>query len=111
MTFSKGLRPLSCFAFCALVMLAVAPVHAQPGMPDLRAMVGRPLPVPDLPPGTVVVRLARNAPNNPAAGVDVVATTRGANGDNRNRTVKSGADGRATFEGIAPGSEFQASVT
>ncbi|HEY0710508.1 MAG TPA: hypothetical protein VGG33_27130, partial [Polyangia bacterium] len=97
----------------ALIIVAVAsaPAQAQPAMPDLRSMTGRPLPVPDLPPGTVVVRLARNVPANAAAGIDVVAVTRGANGDNRSRTVKSGADGRATFEGIAPGSEFHASAT
>ncbi len=73
-------------------------------------MSGKPLPVPDLPPGTVVVRLARKTPQNAAVGVEITATTKGANGDSRNRSAKTGPDGRATFDGIAPGSEFHATA-
>lgn len=87
------------------------PAAAQPAMPDLRSMAGRPLPVPDLAPGTVVVRLARKLPANPAANLEVTAAIKAPSGDSRTRTAVSGPDGRATFEGIAPGSEFEASVT
>jgi hypothetical protein len=92
-----------------LTLLAAAPALAQ--MPDLRSMSGRPLPVSDLPPGTVVIRVVRQSPANPVAGVDVTSTSRSANGDARARTAKTGADGRATFEGVPTGGDFQASVT
>jgi hypothetical protein len=97
--------------FGLILLLSTGVALAQPAMPDLRTMMGKPLPVPDLPAGTVVVRLARQMPANAAAGIEVTATTKGANGDLRKRTAKSGPDGRATFDGIAAGSEFQASVT
>ena len=69
-------------------------------MPDLKAIAGKPLPVQDLPPGSVGVRVARQAPSNPVAGVEVTAVITAAGGDARKRTAKTGADGRATFEGI-----------
>jgi hypothetical protein len=100
-------------AIIAATLLAIGsfPAHAQPAMPNLRSMAGKPLPVPNLPPGTVTIRLARKTPANPVAGIEITATTKGANGDVRARSSKTGTDGRATFEGIATGSEFQASAT
>jgi hypothetical protein len=95
----------------AFALMGSAPASAQPAMPNLRSMAGKPLPVPDLPPGTVTIRLARKTPANPVAGIEITATTKGANGDVRARSSKTGTDGRATFEGIATGSEFQASAT
>jgi hypothetical protein len=97
---------------CALAALALATtgvVHAQ--MPDLRAVVGKPLPVPDLAPGTVSVRVARKAPANAVVGVEVSAVVKPPGGDSRKQTAKTGPDGRATFSGLAPGAEFQASAT
>ena len=85
------------------------PALAQ--MPDLRTISGRPLPVADVPPGTVVVRVVRQNMGNAAAGLDVAATIRASNGDARSSTVKTGADGRAQFSNLPPGSEFQATVT
>jgi hypothetical protein len=93
------------------LLAAGTPAQAQPAMPNLRTMSGKPLAVPDLPPGTVTIRLARKTPANPAAGIEITATTKGANGDVRARTAKTGSDGRATFEGLATGAEFQASAT
>jgi hypothetical protein len=79
-------------------------------MPDLRAMSGKPLPVPDLAPGTVSVRVARKLPMNAAADLDVTATI-ASGGKEEARTVKTGADGRATFTGLPVGATFQATVT
>jgi hypothetical protein len=99
----------SCLGGLCLLALLAAPAAAQ--MPDLRTMSGKPLPVADMPAGTVTVRLARKAPVNPVQGAEVTAIVATAGGESRKRTATSGADGRATFEGLAAGSTFQATVT
>jgi hypothetical protein len=98
-------------------ILAVASIaHAQPmmggsGMPNLAEIVGRPLPDNGMPPGTVSVRVARKMPSNGVAAAEVSAIIKNAGGDLRRRTEKTDADGRALFEGMAPGDEFHAEVT
>lgn len=81
------------------------------GMPNLRAISGKPLPDRGMPPGTVTVRVGRKTPANAAAGVDITAIIKNAGGDLRKRTAKTDASGRAVFEGIAPDQQFQAEVT
>lgn len=103
-------------ALAAVCWAAPLPAFAQPmmgasGMPDLRAIVGRPLPDAGMATGTVSVRVARRMPANAAAGVEVAAVIKSAGGDLRRRTEKTDADGRAIFEGMAPGDEFRAEVT
>jgi hypothetical protein len=56
-------RQLFSSSLLLAVVLVAAPASAQ--MPDLRTMNGRPLPVPDLPTGTVTVRVARQTPAIP----------------------------------------------
>ena len=80
-------------------------------MPNLAEIVGRPLPDNGMPPGTVSVRVARQRPANGVAGAEVSAVIKNAGGDLRRRTEKTDADGRAMFEGMAPGDEFHAEVT
>jgi hypothetical protein len=92
-----------------LLLLVAPPALAQ--MPDLRSMSGRPLPVADLPAGTVTIRVVRQSPANPVSDVEVTSTSHSANGDARSRAAKTGADGRVTFEGVPTGGDFQASVT
>jgi hypothetical protein len=93
----------------ALVLVAVAaktvPVRAQQ-MPDPKQIAGIPLPVADVPVGTVVVRvirgtLANNIPDQQVElqGVDPV------------RTVKTDASGRAQFSGLKPGDRVTAVAT
>ncbi|HEX4405776.1 MAG TPA: hypothetical protein VH560_13150, partial [Polyangia bacterium] len=103
---------------CALA-LAAPRATAQPfagggargGMPNLRAIVGQPLPDQGMPSGTVTVRVARKIPANAAADLDVAAIIKNAGGDLRKRSVKTDVSGRALFEGLAPGEEFHAEVT
>ena len=86
--------------------------RAGPGqVPDLRSMSGRPLMVADLPAGTVSLRVVRQSPANPVAGVEVTSTTRTASGEARSGSAKTGPDGRATFENLPAGADFQATVT
>ncbi|HET6280513.1 MAG TPA: hypothetical protein VFH73_06090 [Polyangia bacterium] len=104
-------------ALAATALLAVTPmrvVEAQPaagGMPDLRAISGKPLPDRGMPPGTVTVRVARKTPANPVANVEVSALIKNAGGDVKKRTATTDASGRALFEGIGSGQQFQAEVT
>jgi hypothetical protein len=99
------------------IVLAAATANAQPmmggggGMPNLREVVGRPLPDSGMPAGTVSVRVARRMPANGVAGAEVSAVIKNAGGDLRKRTEKTDADGRAMFEGMNPGDEFHAEVT
>jgi hypothetical protein len=100
----------------AAILAAASVARAQPmmggrGMPDLSEIVGRPLPDSGMPTGTVSVRVARQVPSNGVAGVEVSAVIKNAGGDLRRRSEKTDADGRAMFEGMAPGDEFNAEVT
>jgi hypothetical protein len=100
----------------AVMLVATAVARAQPmmggsGMPNLAEIVGRPLPDSGMPTGTVSVRVARKMPSNGVAAAEVSAVIKNAGGDLRRRTEKTDADGRALFEGMAPGDEFHAEVT
>jgi hypothetical protein len=100
----------------AALALPAAAARAQPmmggaGMPNLSEIVGRPRPDSGLAPGTVSVRVSRTIPANAVAGVEVTAIIKNAGGDLRRRTEKTDPDGRAIFEGMAPGDEFHAEVT
>ena len=100
----------------AAILAAASVALAQPmmggsGMPNLAEIVGRPLPDNGMPTGTVSVRVARKMPSNGVAGAEVSAVIKNAGGDLRRRTEKTDADGRALFEGMAPGDEFTAEVT
>ncbi len=97
-------------AVTALFFLGWAAV-ARAQMPDLKSMSGKPLPVADLSPGTVTIRVARQMPANAAVGIDVKATTTAAGAAPKVVTVKTGTDGRATFDGLATGAEFQATLS
>jgi len=88
---------------------SVQPASAQP--PDLRAMVGRPLPVGDLPAGTVSVRLADKMPANALPGITVEAKVTLPGGELATRTAVTGEDGRAAFPDIPAAGIFQAAAT
>ena len=102
----------------ALLTLVAWPLalRAQPmmgggGMPNMRAISGRPLPDAGMPAGTVSVRVARKMPSNAVVGVEVSAIIKNAGGDLRKRALKTDSSGRVLFEGMAPGDAFKAEVT
>jgi hypothetical protein len=78
--------------------------HAQP-MLDPKNMSGVPLPVGDLPAGSVIVRVIRGTLANNVAGhpVDLVV-------DGTPRRQNTNASGRAEFSGLHPGVRVKASV-
>jgi hypothetical protein len=79
------------------------PAAAQ--FPDIRQMSGQPLPSPQLPDGTVSVRVVRESLANNLTGVMV---TLDANG--RSQSARTDDEGRAIFSGIAAGATVQATV-
>jgi hypothetical protein len=95
-----------CLLVLALPASIGAPGSARAQMPNPKEMSGIPLPMGDVPVGTVSVRvirgsLANNIPNQP---VELVV-------EGRARTAVTDANGRAQFAGLAPGSEVTASAT
>jgi hypothetical protein len=82
----------------------VPPAGAQ--MPDAKQMSGTPLPVNDLPPGTVAVRVVRGSMANVISGHPVELL-----GLPSPRTVKTNETGRAEFSGLAVGTRVKAVTT
>ena len=89
----------------ALLVLAVAGAFAQ-DMPDPSLIHGRAIPAPELPAGTVTVRVVREAIGNNVAGQQVRVTAGGAT-----RTATTDELGRAEFAGLPAGGEARAETT
>jgi hypothetical protein len=101
------MRRLFCLLATAYWLLASAgAASAQVEMPDPSAIAGTPLPAPELPAGTITVRVVRERMGNNVAGQDVTLTI----GPGK-RTLKTDAQGRAEFGGLAPGTQAQATAT
>jgi hypothetical protein len=91
----------------AAAMLLAAPLALHAQMPDAKQMSGVPLPVGDLAPGTVTVRVVRGSMANVIAGQVVELTTGAASP----QSAKTNDAGRAEFSGLAPGTRVKASAT
>jgi hypothetical protein len=91
------------FAAIALVALLAPPAGAQ--MPDPRAMSGVPLPVSELAPGTVTVRVVRGSLTNALADQTVEIVGGAA------ASMKTNAEGRAEFSGLPVGATVKAVAT
>jgi hypothetical protein len=87
-----------------IALLAQAPPFAGQGgqMPDPKQMSGMPLPVPDVPVGTVTARVIRGALTNPIKGQSVELT-----GTGSPKTATTDDAGRATFTGLTPGTRVK----
>jgi hypothetical protein len=98
----------------AVVVLLAAPSalygQAMPAtgaqMPDAKQMSGVPLPVRELGPGTVTVRVVRGSMANVIPGQLVELTTGGPSP----ASAKTNDAGRAEFSGLAPGTRVKAST-
>ena len=86
-----------------LIALLVASMASAQQMPDPKQMSGMPLPVPDVPVGTVSARVIRGALTNPVPGIEVELL-------GADKKTKTDEAGRATFSGLAPGSRVKAVV-
>lgn len=93
---------------CVLAVALAAPALAQ-GPPDPHgAAMSAPLFVPDLPVGTISVRLARPSMSEAIAGVEVVGIWTTPDGKPGFQTARSGDDGRALFANMPVGATFRA---
>ena len=75
-------------------------------MPNLRAMMGRPLPAGDLSPGTVSVRVSEKLPMAGLPGVAVTASVTLPDGSPKSITLTTDENGRAFSLNLAPGATF-----
>jgi hypothetical protein len=87
----------------AFVLAVPSTVSAQM---DPKAVAGIPLPVADVPVGTVVVRVIKGSLSNNISGQQVELLGAGAP-----RTITTDAGGRAEFTGLAPGTRVTAVAT
>jgi len=94
----------------ALLALGAALTPARAQMPPAEHASGAsaPLFVPDLPVGTVAVRVARPNLAEAVTGVEVTGQWTTADGKQKSAVAKTGSDGRAVFSGIPAGSSFTA---
>ena len=96
-------RSLTQLIALAAVAVGASPARAQPmmggggGMPNLREVVGRPLPDSGMPTGTVSVRVARRMPANGVAGAEVSAVIKNAG---RRPSQADGEDRRRRARGV-----------
>jgi len=91
----------------AALVAQVAPFAGQGGqMPDPKQISGVPLPVADLPVGTVTARVIRGQLTNPIEGQTVELT-----GAGEPKKSTTDAEGRATFTSLTPGSRVKVAVT
>jgi hypothetical protein len=83
-------------SLAAAFLLLAAVASAQPMMMDPSKMSGIPRPDPQVPAGTITVRLIRGQLSNRMVGVEVTL----AGPDGKTRAEKTDAEGRATFAGL-----------
>lgn len=91
----------------ALVLLSSSLALAQPMMIDPSKMSGIPRPDPQVPPGTITVRLIRGELSNRMIGIDVGL----ADGNGKVVMQKTDDQGRVTFAGLAAPGPYQARAT
>lgn len=83
------------------IALTAAPAAAQ-----ITAALGKPLPSPDLQPGTVSVRVVAGSASSPVVGTDVTLLV-----NNTPRVARTDSAGRAMFPGLPVGATVIAKVT
>jgi hypothetical protein len=92
--------------FLLAAILTAASAVAQVQMPDPSLIHGRALPAPELPTGTVTVRVVRESIGNDAPGQTVRVAIGG-----KTVTATTDAMGRAEFNSLAVGQEARATAT
>src|SRR5437763_16936285 len=88
------------------VALAVAMVTTMPAYAQIAGAIGKPLPAPELPAGTIVVKAIAGSPTASLVGVDVTLLVNG-----EPRVARTDAAGHASFAGLPPGASITAKVT
>jgi hypothetical protein len=99
-------RLAACQAALLLLLSLAVPAAAQVAMPDPTQIAGVPLPAPELPAGTVSVRVVRERMGNNVRGQAVTVT-----GGGQTKAGTTDAQGRAEFTGFPAGISVVASAT
>lgn len=102
----SGLRSRVGLWSLGLALCVTTAAHAQLNMPDPSLIHGKAIPAPELPTGTVTVRVVRESIGNNLAGQTVRVTTGSAS-----REDKTDEQGRAEFPNLVAGVEGRAEVT
>jgi hypothetical protein len=107
---APGLQPSRTISSLSVILclMSCAPgiAHAQLNMPDPSLIHGKAIPAPELPAGTVTVRVVRETIGNNVVGQTVRVTTGSAS-----RTDSTDDQGRAEFPNLVGGVEGRAEVT
>jgi hypothetical protein len=93
---------------CAIVAVCVAvpaAMQQSPQMPNPKELSGVPLPAPDVPAGSVSVRVVRGAFTNNVTNQPVEFTI-----DGKKQTKNTDADGRAVVSSLKPGTKLRAAT-
>ena len=96
-----------CVGLCAVRCSLVASARAQVNMPDPSLIHGKAIPAPELPNGTVTVRVVREAIGNNISGQTGPRDDRRRDAARRRPTTQ----GRAEFPNLPPGVEGRAEAT
>ncbi len=88
-----------------LLGVASLAVHVPTASAQIAAAIGKPLPSPDLPVGTVSVRVIAGTVASPIAGTEVTLVVNGTP-----RVARTDEAGRATFTNLPAGAKLQAKV-
>src|SRR3954451_4389249 len=95
------------FSLVLAVALGAAGVAlvSSPAAAQIAAALGKPLPSPDLPVGTVSVRVVAGSAASPVVGTDVTLIV-----NDTPRVARTDSAGRATFPGLSAGATVVAKV-
>jgi hypothetical protein len=104
-SFPRAFPPAKLALVFALGIAGVS-VTMTPAAAQIAAAIGKPLPSPDLPVGTVSVRVVAGSAASPVVGTDVTLIV-----NDTPRIARTDSAGRATFPGIPAGATVIAKVT
>ncbi len=102
----RAARAVGLLVAAAAAAVLVAPGQSAAQMPDVRQMAGIPMPMTDVPPGTVTVRVVRGDLTNNITGQTVDLHV-----GSQVQSIKTDAEGHATFAGLTPGAQVFATAT
>lgn len=98
---ARGIRAILVLVGLGLTSL----LTASPALAQIAAALGKPLPSPDLPVGTVSVRIVAGSSASPVVGTDVTLLV-----NNAPRAARTDSAGRASFAGLPAGAAVVAKV-
>lgn len=98
-------RRLIRVAALVAMTLSFAALTATTAHAQMAGALGKPLPSPDLPPGSVSVRVVEGAPSSPVTGTEVTLVVNGTP-----RLARTDSAGRAHFKDLPAGAKVQAKV-